>query len=65
VWAGAAEDVARKVRLKIKLLHENELLKRRCLNHVWTNKYVWRNIGPKARAATRLTGRVRRVKKCP
>jgi len=65
VWAGAAEDVHRKVRIRLKFRDGDNVLKRRCLNEIWTNKQVWRKAPRKARTMTRITGRVRVAAQCP
>ena len=65
LWVGAAADVDDKVRVRVKLRRGNTVLLRRCHNNVWTNKRRWRKAPRAARSMTRLTGRVRRGKRCP
>jgi RTX calcium-binding nonapeptide repeat (4 copies) len=63
--AGAAEDVSRKVRVKLTLWRGNTVLRRRCVSGIRTNKKIPRAVPRRARSVTRITGKVRRGAPCP
>jgi Ca2+-binding RTX toxin-like protein len=59
VVLAAGESVHREGRVKVKFRLGGNVLARRCLNHLWTNTKTWRKVPKKARAATKVTGKVR------
>ncbi len=64
IWAGAPVDVNRKVRVRARLRRGTAVLHRACLSNIWTNKWVSRKVPRKARSATRVTGQVKRGRRC-